>query len=281
MWFRLGAIAGFILLVSACSSAPVQAPLEEARSTYQQRARARFETGDLGGAAHNFRRAFALAEMADDHDSMIANLLNLGGTLTLMGEYDSAGSAYQQAKRRASLHHKPEWEMRALSGLAEIAYRKGNAGVAAERYRQLLDHPGTRSDVAVRSTALNGLALSEMSTGNLEAANQHLKEAEALIPSVSASGKSATLLNRATLELRQDSFASAARAANAALAIDREIGYTPGIAADLELLGRINEKQGKVAQARLYFTQALNLYKHLEQNEASVRVQSQLESLSP
>lgn len=274
-------LASLLLLLQGCASAPAQAPLEEARQTYEDRARNRFETGDLTAAAYNFRRSVELAEMADDRVSLVTSLLNLGGTLSLLDRHADAGAAYRRAGELASLYDLPDLEVRASSGLAELAYRRGDMLEAGARYRRLIDHPGIHRHPMAHGSVLNGLALSLLAQGRLDEAERHLRTAESLLASLSASGQSATLLNRATLELRRGSLERAAGAARSALTIDRENGYTPGIAADLELLGQVMQRRGDHAGARLHFDQARNLYEQLGLRSSAARAQSLLKSLSP
>lgn len=278
---RLVGAALLAALLQACGSAPTQPPLQEALQTYEERARGRFETGDLSGAAHNFDRAVTLAEMAANQDAVIVNLLNLGGTLTLLGEYSQAEPVYRRAEKEAVLQVKPEWEIRALSGLAELAYRRGDDAEAQNRYRAILQHPAASRHIAVRGTALNGLALLALRANRLEEADSALQQAEALLASLSASGRSATYLNRALLELKRTNHRRAFNAAETALSIDREAGYTPGIAADLDLLGQIRQAMGDGEESRLYYRQALNLYEQMGQGVAAKRLQVLLNSLSP
>ena len=281
MWRRGWCLIGIVLMLQACASAPPQAPLEEALRTYEERARNRFETGDLSAAAYNFERSVALAEMANDHASMVTNLLNLGGTLSLMGQQRDAETAYQRAVKLAALNDQTEMEIRALSGLAELAYRRGDLVGATAQYQQLLHHPDLVRHPMVDGAVRNGLALSAMAMGRLEQAERHIQVGESLMSSLTAAGQSATLLNRATLELRRGALSVAADAAESALAIDRESGYTPGIVADLELLGQIGRRQGNLGEARIYFGQALSLYQRLGLASDAKRVQLLLDSLSP
>ncbi|GAB4348283.1 MAG: hypothetical protein Kow006_08820 [Gammaproteobacteria bacterium] len=278
---RLIPILVLTLGLQACASAPPGAPLLEARQKEEERAQERFRSGDLAEAASHFERAVTLAEMAADQGSVIANLLNLGTALMLMGDYERARPVLERSESEARALGRHDLEARALSALGELAYRNGDPAAARNRYRQLLSDPDLAKSPALRSAALNGLFLLEMRANRLETAERHLEQAERQMDALTEVGRSAVLLNRATLELRRGRYAASVATAEQALAIDRAAAYSPGIAADLELLGECYRRMGETDKARLYLRQALTLYERMGQRPQAERLQEAVESLSP
>lgn len=262
------------LALSACASGPNLPSLVEQRQVLEQRALGRYEGGDLVDAAHNFRQAVQLAELADDRNALITNLLNLGSVESERGHHDAALRAFERASSLAALEHRDDLELRAVAGLAEVNYRLNNNEDAALLYRRLIEHPATRGDRELQIMAWNGLALCALDEGDLDAAARHLAHAESL------GETAATLLNRATLELRRGDLATAEKAVRRALALDRASGYVAGIAGDLEVLGEVTRLGGDEGEAQLYFSQSLSLYQQLQSQAAVERLRRRQQALS-
>ena len=274
MRWRLPVLGLTFSLLGGCASEPTLSTLIEQRQVVEQRALGRFESGDLVNAAQNYRQAAQLAELADNRVALVTNLVNLGAVEHQLGNYDAGLLAYERALRLAAMERRADMELRAIAGLAEINYRQGNRDVAKELYQQLIDHPAARGDSELQIMALNGLALCLLDGNDTDAATRYLARAEAL-------GETpATLLNRATLELRRGELAGAEKAARRALELDRASGYVPGIASDLEVLGELSRLSGEEEEAHLYFTQSLSLYEQLRSPSAILRLRQRRDALS-
>lgn len=272
---RSGTVLCIVALLGGCAAAPTLPSLVEQRQIYEQRAMGRYGTGDLVDAERNFREAVQWAELADDRAALIANLLNLGAVYGELGDHPAAVQAYGRALDLAALEQRTLLELHALAGLAEIRYRQRDRTGAAGLYQRLIAHPGIRGHRDLQVMALNGLALCAMQSGDMDAAAGYLTRAEAL------GETAATLLNRATLDLRRGALALAEAAARRALELDRDSGYVPGIAGDLEVLGEVARLNGDAQQARLYFTQSLSLYQQLKSPASIERVRRRRAALSP
>ncbi len=267
---RRWALSLCAVLVGGCASAPTLPTLVEERHVYEQRALDRYASGELADAVANFRQAVRFAELADDRNALMVDLLNLGAVADESGLGDDAAQAYRRAHSLAQVTGRSDLELQALNGLAQVRYRAGDCAQASQLYATLLSHPAATGDNRGRIMALNGLALCAMQEERLEAAEDYLTQAASL------GERPATALNRATLALKRDRAEEAERAARRALELDRSAGYVPGIANDLELLGEALRRQGRADEAHLSLTQALALYRQLQNADAVQRVQRRL-----
>lgn len=268
----VAAVCGVALgTLVGCASAPTLPTLVEQRQVYEQRAQDRYQSGELADAVANFRQAVHLAELADDSDALLTDLLNLGSATSEFGRYEAAAAAaaFERARKLATVDGRDELALRAMVGVAQVDYRRGDHAGAQALYQQVMERSPS-GDRQVRNMALNGLALCALAGGDMDAADRYLTQAQALDDSAS------TALNRATLALRRGRVEDAERAANRALTLDRSAGYVPGIANDLEVLGEAQRRLGKDQEARLNFTQALSLYEQLQASAAVDRIRRRL-----
>jgi tetratricopeptide (TPR) repeat protein len=114
-------------------------------------------------AAHYFREVLRVRRSAEDH-------VNLGRTLSALGERSSAADQY-----RAALRLNPQAEM-ALLNLAQVLFVEGQVDEAIARYREALAIQPHRADTH------NNLGFALQSQGNLGAARDHYQQAVSIDP---------------------------------------------------------------------------------------------------
>lgn len=274
---RLIALGVLAYALGGCASTPLRPPLVESYQAFESRAQENVATGNVPAALTDAREALHAAELADNRAAMVTNLLNIGVLQTELGAYDAARSAYARAHQIAMWRADDLATAQAASGLAEVAYRQGDLQTAYRAYRRLAEDPSVTANGALHVVVLNGLALSAAALDRMDEARQLLAEAQRFAGSAPKTALAATLLNRATLELRSGRLDRADQAARQALEIDRRAENTVGIAADLDLLGQIAARRGQAATAAMYRRQTLVLYDRLGAAVAAQRVRSELD----
>jgi tetratricopeptide (TPR) repeat protein len=110
------------------------------KPTWSELALVDYFVGDLAAALATLTRALKMAEELGDRRQMGYASTRLGYTLTALGRFDAAATAFQKAFQ---LHHALQQTNRSLyplAGLAQLAYRQEELRRARQIVAQILDH---------------------------------------------------------------------------------------------------------------------------------------------
>ncbi|MBU0769308.1 MAG: tetratricopeptide repeat protein [Proteobacteria bacterium] len=157
-----------------------------------------------------------------------------------------------------------------LSVLGKVHLIRGEDEDARRLWQEALDkaHKGSAE---LRSKILNDLSVAFIHTEKIEEARMHLNQALALNPDSAAVhqnlGKVAELSGHHSM---------AEKYYLKALALDRKEGYTPGIAADLTVLGNLYLKMDRKFEAAETLARALGLRTLLNQKDKADAVREDL-----
>jgi tetratricopeptide (TPR) repeat protein len=157
-----------------------------------------------------------------------------------------------------------------LSILGKVHLMRRKDEDAQRLYKEALEK-AQKGSAELRSKILNGLGVALMHAEKIEEAETHLNQALALNPDSAAVhqnlGKVAELSGH--LSVAEQYYLEA-------LALDRKEGYTPGIAADLTVLGNLYLKMDRKPEAAEILARALGLRTLLNQNDMADAVREDL-----
>jgi tetratricopeptide (TPR) repeat protein len=258
MLLRLFILAGCAVL-AACVQHPAKPPSGHMAESIEanRNGELRFRTGDLDGAAQQYREALRISRSIEDIEGIAANAISLSIVLQRQGKF---------AEARASLAH-----LLGKSGLifprarlAQAALRQAILDVDQQRNSAASEWLDKASDWCGRegcalSAAISNLRASiSIDEGNAAAAAESarlaLKLSFAAGNRLEASNAQRLLGN---IAVRAGDVRGALEAYNEALVIDRELELPRKIYLDLIGLGRASEKGGDQSAALGFYQRAL------------------------
>lgn len=228
------------------------------------------EKGCFKQAATNFTLAYQDFQASDHLPGMAQALNNLAVSLLGAEEPDKAELFASRALLINRSLGDALGQAANLSVLGEVFLSRQKDEDALRLWREALDNAHNGSG-ELKAKILNGLSVTLMRTAKLEEARTHLNQALALNPDSAAVhqnlGKVAELSGHLSL---------AEKYYSKALALDRKEGYTPGIAADLTVLGNLYLKMDRKPEAAETLARALGLRTLLKQKDKADAVREDL-----
>jgi len=228
------------------------------------------EKGCFKQAVTNFTLAYQDFQASDHLPGMAQALNNLA--VSLLGS-EEPEKAELFASRALIINRSLDdslGQAANLSVLGKVHLIRGEDEDARRLWQEALDkaHKGSAE---LRSKILNDLSVAFIHTEKIEEARIHLNQALALNPDSAAVhqnlGKVAELLGHHSM---------AEKYYLKALALDRKEGYTPGIAADLTVLGNLYLKMDRKPEAAETLARALGLRTLLNQKDKADAVREDL-----
>ena len=219
------------------------------------------EKGCFKEAATNFTLAYQDFQASDHLPGMAQALNNLAVSLLGIEDLENAELFASRALVINQSLDDSLGQAANLSVLGKIHLSRGEVEDARRLWQEALDkvHIGPAE---LRSKILNDLSVALIHAEKIEEAGTHLNQALALNPNSAAVhqnlGKVAELSGN--LSMAEKYYLKA-------LAIDRKEGYTPGIAADLTVLGKLYLKLDKKPEAVETLARALGLRVLLNQKD--------------
>lgn len=249
-------------LLAACTSPPTPLAIQSIERQLERGSRL-YQAGQLPEASSTFERAIHAAEMIDDTARLLDALLAAGASAMLLGRLDAAASLYLRARDTAQFAGSITAMLDADIALADIARQRSDSVAAIGAFRRLREQPGLSP--AQRCRIDNGLALSQMTTGDLAAAETLLGHATRETCSSPPAMLANAQANLARLHLQQGRLSEAEMLARQALRIDRDILHPPAIAADHALLDEILRKAGRNEEAQYHHATAERIFQQTGQ----------------
>ena len=276
----LALLAAVILAPTACGG-PLPPPdppnLAEAKDSLS-RGNYWFERGCYREAERFFKEGEISARLSDEVRLIIRSLNSQGAAALAAGNLDRAANLLAQALDLAQAQPEhPELD-RILGNLAALAHRLGRPGDAEDLWRAA-DQAALKAKVSPATYRVS-LARLHLAAGRrddfLALADQTLAASPAPEPLVLAdvfnlAGQAASL---------RDNPAAAENFFRQALALDRQMEYTPGLAQDTEALGVLLSGGEKSGEAAGFLDRAFYLRLALGDEKGAARVLEGLKKLS-
>lgn len=232
--------------------------LQAARALYDRATELRARIGDVRGAAadhqnlglmawglgqldearQHIERALALNRQADRHDVAATNIFNLAGIAHAAGDMNRAGELYAEALHLYRTHELPAEAADAVHGLGRVQISRGAYREALDPLRQAIATYAATGPVSHELAARRDLAAAFQAMGELQAAADELRRAEALADSVEVTGETRTrlVLSRADLAVMMNRFDEAEQLFGEAERLFRQHG---------DALGEADARQGQ------------------------------------
>jgi eukaryotic-like serine/threonine-protein kinase len=226
------------------------------------------QQGDYAAAKPLLEQALTLRRqiLSPQHPDLFTSLSNLAMIRSDLGDYDAAESLYREAMSgmQASLGNNHRDVANIKSNLGRLLQSRGDYTGARtlleDALRIRMDTFGERH----RATAANlndiGLLLSK--SGSAQKAESFYRRALDAYPS-GDKGRGATVFNIGQLAENRSDYATAERRYREALALQRK-DFGPGhdrVGADLNRLGIVLHRQGRLDEAEASIRQALAIYR--------------------
>ena len=256
---RLFVVAGLALL-AACVQRPTGIPLASRQAEAidaNRKAELRLRSGDLDGAAQQYREALRIAQSIEDVDGIAANAINLSIVYQRLGKHAEARASLAPVLERSRLSFPPARLAQAALRRAVLDFDERRYADAAEWLEKAATWCGAQG--CTLSSAINNVrGLLALEEGRTDAA---AASAKAALDASRASGNRAEAANAMRLlgnvAIRAGDAAAALAPLTEALAIDRDLALPRKIYLDLVGLGRASTLGGERIAARTYYERAL------------------------
>jgi tetratricopeptide (TPR) repeat protein len=228
------------------------------------------EKGCFKQAATNFTLAYQDFQASDHLPGMAQALNNLAVSLLGAEEPDKAELFATRALVINRSLDDALGQAANLSVLGEVFLNRRKDEDALRLWREALDNAHNGSG-ELKAKILNGLSVTLMRTAKLEEAQTLLNQALALSPDSAAVNQ-----NLGKVAELSGNLSMAEKYYLKALTLDRKKGYTPGIAADLTVLGNLYLKMDRKPKAAETLARAIGLRTLLNQKAKADAVREDL-----
>jgi tetratricopeptide (TPR) repeat protein len=228
------------------------------------------ERGCFKEGAADFTLAYANFQASDDLPGMAQALNNLSVCLLELQEPEKAELFASRALDINRSIGDVSGQAANLSVLGKVHLIRGQDNDALRLWQEALDKASTGS-AELKGKILNDLGVAFMHAGQIKEARTHLNRALDLNP-----GSPAVLQNLGKVAELSGHLSSAENHYLKALAMDRKEGYTPGIATDLTVLGKLYLKMDRKPEAAEILARALALRALLNQKDKADAIREDL-----
>jgi len=245
------------VLLSTCSSSPKKTDTVVTVKTQADQDAASgdayYRQGRYALAMQFFTSALSQYTSVDDGEGIVRSYNAVGKCYVALGSPDDAESMFLRARERARAES-PSLLFDSSVALAELYLAKGDPGRAREILSEELKAPPASRTQAQAAQLFHDLGTAEKNLGNsvtaLDWFGQSLK--------INLAGKflaeaASDHYMIASVHSREGRYDEALASAVQALALDKQVENSPGIAKDLLALGLISSKKGDPAAAFDYF----------------------------
>jgi tetratricopeptide (TPR) repeat protein len=228
------------------------------------------EKGCFNEAATNFTLAYQDFQASDHLPGMAQALNNLAVSLLGVEDLEKAELFASRALAINRSLGDALGQAANLSVLGKVHLSRGEDEDARRLWQEALDkaHKGSAE---LRSKILNDLSVALIHAETIEEARTHLNQALALNPDSAAVHQ-----NLGKVAELSGNLSKAEKYYLKALALDRKEGYTPGIAADLTVLGNLYLKMERKPEVAETLARALGLRTLLNQKDKADAVREDL-----
>jgi len=254
----LRAVLPLALLAACVAQPPVNPPPfgEAAVIEANRRADTYLRSGDLEGAARQYREAIRLARSVEDAESIATNAINLSIVYQRLGRADDARASLAILLERGQLAYPSERMAQAALRRSVLDLEERRTASANEWLERAATYCGQRG-CAVSSAIQNVRGQLALEAGRPDQAAASAKAALSTSRSTGDRAESANALRLlGTISIRTGDAGAAAAYLGEALAIDRELAAPRKIYLDLIALGRASALRGDRGAARSFYERA-------------------------
>jgi tetratricopeptide (TPR) repeat protein len=244
-------------LIVSCSSAPPKSDtvtmVRDQAAQNSAYAEAYFRQGRYDLALQFFTQSLNQNTSIDNEEGITQSYVAIGKTYMAMGSLDMAEDILLKARERARAAS-PSLSFMASSSLGELYLAKGDPQKALEVFEEALAKPAGSRTPAQTALLYHDLGTAQKTLANFAKALEYfgksleINTANKLIESAAADHYMI-----ASVYSLQARYEEAAKSAETALALDKKIESSPGIAQDLYALGLIARRRMDLAAAYDYF----------------------------
>ena len=243
-----------------------------------RKADAYLRSGDLEGAARQYREAVRIARSVEDAEGIAANAINLSIVYQRLGRPDDARASLGLLLERGQLGFSPD-------RMAQAALRRSVLDLEERRFPSALEWVERAAAYCGRGCSVSGAIQNVRGQLALEAGklDQAVAGAKAALSISRASGDRAETANAlrllGTVAIRNGDASAASGPLAEALAIDRELAAPRKIYLDLIALGRASALRGDRAAARSYYERARAVSEADRDAEGAAQARALIQSL--
>ena len=278
-WLLKPALPMLVCLVSAaCSTPPANSG-----EVYDLRGQAeaqldignkQADRGNYDAALLLLNEAWRLAVAADSYSLRIRAGLSRGNVLFATGRGEEAAAVWEQALREAEANG--NGELAAISRIHQARGRllSGGADVPALRETVRREMTAIKSDRMYTAFAWAVIALAEKELGRFSEAEAAVKRGLELHEKERAFEQAAyDWFLIASFRSLAGNYGGAAQALASAMAADRRVENSWGLALDWRALGDVYKKAGKAAESRAAYTRSAEIFRALGSGEAAAEAE--------
>ena len=288
VWTRvvLSAIVplAIVLALAGCSSAPDAPDYEVAaknRATqFSEYGNQHFAAGEYDLALRFFNLSLEENTSVDNLPGIAKSYNSIARVYSAAGDLEEARANVQLAMEFSDLADDSEQQMQAYINLGEVEMRDGDADAALAALERAQEIVNANEDLA-NAILLHNLGTLYARRDQFDRARQYLEDARAM--NAEAGNWRELASNHymlASIASRQEDYETARTHAEQALTFDKKAEYSPGIAADLQALGRISEHLQADEDAYQYYLRSLRVYLTVNDVSGSVAVLDALEAVA-
>jgi tetratricopeptide (TPR) repeat protein len=253
-----------LALAAACSTAP---RISEGVTTAKNQAaqdsttgEAYFRQGRYDLALQFFTRSLNGYTSVDDEAGIVQSYTAIGATYMAMGSLDMAEEILLRARER-SRGMDPTLLAVSTNILGELYLAKGEAQKALDTLEQALAMPAASRTPMQTGLLYHNLGIAQKDLGNLAQAQEYYRKSLAInLANKLIEQAAGDYYMIAAVQSKSGEYDEAQKSASLALAADKRIENTPGIAQDLYALGLIATRRTDAAAAYDYFQRSYLVY---------------------
>jgi len=274
------AVLGLAFL-GACVAQPPAGPAPSGDAAVieaNRRADAYLRSGDLEGAARQYREAVRVARTVEDAEGIAANAINLSIVYQRLGRTDDARASLALLLDRSPLAFSNDRLAQAALRRSVLDMDERRTASASEWLERASGYCGRGCSVSAAIQNVRGQLALEAGRPEQAAAN-----AKSALSASRAAGDSAEAANALRLlgavSLRTGDAGAATAYLGEALAIDRDLAAPRKIYLDLIALGRASALKGDRGAARAFYERARAVSEANRDTEGAAQARALLEGL--
>ncbi len=274
-------LACLFLLVFSCGGGSVKKAPDPSHPAIKQLQKgvAWYQRGCFQQSLEAFTKAHELFTASDRLPGVAMSLNNIGNVYRYIGDTRSALLFFQEAYEIFSQLDNLEGVIQALSNQAAIHIQDDQLDAAATTIQQA--EKMAASAEKIPSHVLNNKGILLTRQGQYDDAETILMQAlEATTPE-NAHAYATVCSSLGNLMFEKTDYPKAITFYEKALFFDRQTEFHPGLADNLNALGRVYYQQEKYARASAYFQRSIKIYALFGNKEQVYRIMDILEELAP
>ena len=273
-----------MLLVAACSTPPKNPGevyvLRKQAESQLDLGNKQADRGSYGPALVLLDEAWRLAVASDSQSLRVRTGLSRGNVLFALGRREESAEAWRNALDEAEKMSSPELTAVSRIHIARgvlLSASGGDAASAAQSVRDQTDREMARikSDRLYIAFAWTVIAIAEKELGRFDEAETAIKRALELHEKDRHFEQAAyDWFLIASIRSFAKNYSGAAAAIEAAIAFDRRVENSWGLAADWRALGDIHKKAGRAEESRRAYLRAAEIFRSIGSDQEAVEAEN-------